>query len=256
MPSLNSIGLWTIFRRELHRTRQVLLQAVLSPTLSTVLYFIVFGAAIGTSVQTAGSVDYGQFIVPGLMMMALITNALSAASSGIYFPRFTGTIIDLITTPLSHVEIILGYVFGSMTRSILIASLVYLASLFFVVTPIAHPLFMIAVLLLSSLVFSLLGVLVGIWAKDFEQLSLFPLLVVMPLSFLGGVFYSLDMLSPTWQKITFINPIYHMVDALRYSMLDISTTDPFISILTLAGLVIVIWLILAHMFSKGYGMRT
>jgi ABC-2 type transport system permease protein len=236
--------------------KQVLLQAVISPTLSTVLYFIVFGSALGLQVQTAHSIDYSIFIVPGLIMMAIITNALSASSSGIYFPRFTGTIIDLVTTPISHKEIILGYAFGATTRAFIIGCLVYSASLFFVTTPIAHPLLTLIVILLSAFTFSLLGIIVGIWAKDFEQLSLFPLLVVMPLSFLGGVFYSLDMLSSFWQKITIINPIYYMVDALRYAMLGNSTSDPFVSIAVLCGLIFSLWFFLSHLFSKGYGLRT
>ena len=253
---INIIGLWTIFRRELHRTRQVMLQAVLSPTISTVLYFVVFGAAMGTNIQISESIHYGNFIVPGLIMMALITNALSAASSGIYFPRFTGTIVDLITAPISHIEIILGYALGATVRATLIGTLVYIASILFIFTPIAHPFLAILFILLSSFAFSLLGVLVGIWAKDFEQLSLFPMLVVMPLSFLGGVFYSIDMLPPAWKIATLINPIYYMVDGLRYAMIDTATTNPFISLATLVGITFILWFVLANMFSRGYGMRT
>lgn len=253
---MNFIALQTIYLREMHRMRQVLLQAVISPTLSTILYFIVFGAALGSQVTPSSSTEYGIFIVPGLMMMAIITNALSASSSGIYFPRFTGTIIDLVTTPISHREIILGYAFGATTRALLIGSLVYLASLLFVSTPIVHPFLTLIVILLSAFTFSLLGVIVGIWAKDFEQLSLFPLLVVMPLSFLGGVFYSLDMLSPLWQTITTFNPIYYMVDSLRYSMLGNATSDPFLSIAVLCALVLALWFLLGHLFSKGYGLKT
>lgn len=253
---MNTIALKTLYLREMYRMKQVLLQAVVSPTLSTVLYFIVFGAAIGTQVQTTNSIDYGIFIVPGLMMMAIITNALSASSSGIYFPRFVGTVIDLVTTPISHKEIILGYALGATTRALLIGCLVYLVSLVFVATPIIHPFLTLTVILLSAFTFSLLGIIVGIWAKDFEQLSLFPMLVVMPLSFLGGVFYSLDMLSPFWQKITTINPIYYMVDALRYAMLGNATADPFLSIFVLCALIFALWFLLSHLFSKGYGLRT
>jgi ABC-2 type transport system permease protein len=256
MHSINFIGLWTILAREIHRTRQVLFQAVLSPTLSTVLYFVVFGAAIGTNVFVMENISYGQFIVPGLIVMAVITNALSASSSGIYFPRFTGTITDLIVAPLSYREIVLGYALGGTIRALFIGMLVYISSLFFIDITISHPIFALLFITLSAFVFSLLGIVIGIWAKDFERLALVPLIIVTPLSFLGGVFYTLEMLPPLWQKITIFNPIYYMVDGFRYTLFGTSTTDPFLSLSVLFGIVFALWFLLAHMFSKGYGMKT
>ncbi|QQS60955.1 MAG: ABC transporter permease [Candidatus Moraniibacteriota bacterium] len=255
MVYLNFIALGAIFYREVQRTRQVILQTIISPTLSTFLYFIVFGATVGTSLSMKNSLEYGQYIVPGLIMMALVTNALSASSSGIYFPRFSGTIIDMLTTPITYKEIILGFALGGTVRALFIGFLIYFSALFFVDISVIHPFLALFFSFLSAFIFSLLGVLVGIWAKNFEQLSLFPLLIVMPLSFTGGIFYSIEMLPSYWQKILLFNPLYYMIDGLRFSMFGIATTDPYLSSFVMIGLIAALWQILAHLFSKGYGMK-
>ncbi len=244
-----------IIWKELQRTRQVFLQAVLSPFLSTFLYFIVFGTAIGSQIGTVSGVSYGQFIVPGMMAMAIVMNSVLAASSGIYFLRFMGTINDLLTAPLSYIEIVLGFSIASAARTSLISALIYLTALLFVPLPIAHPFWFFFFLFGSAMGFSFFGLLLGIWAKDFEQLSFVPTIIITPLSFLGGVFYSLTMLPPLWQKLTLINPLFYLVDALRYSLLGISSTSLTISILFILVLWIVPLILLRKIFLSGYKIR-
>ena len=252
---MNIIGLLAIFKREISRTRQVILQTIISPTLSTFLYFFVFGTTLGTGIHISESLEYGQFIVPGLIMMALVTNALSASSSGIYFPRFSGTIVDMLTAPLTYKEIILGFSLGATARALFIGLLIYISALFFIDISPVHPFLALFLAFLSAFIFSLLGILVGIWAKNFEQLSLFPLLVIMPLSFVGGIFYSIEMLPEHLRSLLLFNPLYYMIDALRYAMFGVATSDPLVSVFVLLGLICAIWQILAHLFTKGYGMR-
>lgn len=252
---MNWIGLKMIIWKELQRTRQVFLQAVLSPFLSTFLYFIVFGTAIGSQIGTVSGVSYGQFIVPGMMAMAIVMNSVLAASSGIYFLRFMGTINDLLTAPLSYIEIVLGFSIASAARTSLISALIYLTALLFVPLPIAHPFWFFFFLFGSAMGFSFFGLLLGIWAKDFEQLSFVPTIIITPLSFLGGVFYSLTMLPPLWQKLTLINPLFYLVDALRYSLLGISSTSLTISILFILVLWIVPLILLRKIFLSGYKIR-
>lgn len=251
---MNWIGLKMIIWKELQRTRQVFLQAVLSPFLTTFLYFIVFGTAIGSQIGTVSGVSYGQFIVPGMIAMAIVMNSILAAS--IYFLRFIGTINDLLTAPLSYVEIVLGFSIASTIRTLLISALIYLTALLFVPLPIAHPIWFFFFLFGSAMGFSFFGLLLGIWAKDFEQLSFVPTIIITPLSFLGGVFYSLEMLPPLWQKLTLVNPLFYLVDALRYSLLDISSTSITISIIFILVLWIIPLALLKKIFLSGYKIRS
>lgn len=253
---MNWIGLQMIIWKELKRTRQVFLQAVLSPFLSTFLYFIVFGTAIGSQLDKINGVSYGQFIVPGMIAMAIVMNAILAASSGIYFLRFMGTINDLLTSPLSSFEIILGFSIASTIRTLFISLLIYVTALLFVPLPIAHPFLFFFFLFGSAMGFSFFGLLIGIWAKDFEQLSFVPTIVITPLSFLGGVFYSLEMLPPFWQKLTLLNPLFYFVDALRYSLLDISSMSLTLGSIFIVLLWIIPLLLLQRIFKTGYRIKS
>lgn len=248
---MNWIGFFTIVHKELNRTRQVFLQAVLSPFLSTFLYFIVFGTAVGSRVGTVEGVSYGQFMVPGMLAMAIVMNAIMAASSGIYFLRFVGTINDLLTAPLSFAEIVSGFAIAATIRTLFISLLIYLTALFFIPLPIAHPFWFLFFLFGSAMGFSFFGLVLGVWSKDFEQLSFVPTIIITPLSFLGGVFYSLDMLPSFWQHITLLNPLYYLVGALRYALLDIPATSLSVGIVFITLLWIFPLLILHRMFKTG-----
>lgn len=232
---MNWIGFWTLFLKELDRTRAVFLQAVLSPVMTTALYFIVFGAAIGSRIAHIGGVPYAAFIVPGLIIMAVIPNALSASSSGIYFLKFRGAIMDLLSAPLSGVEIVSAFALSAMLRALLIGGIIYAIARLFTPIGIAHPFAAIGITLIIALAFATFGVVAGLWADNFDQLAFVPTLILTPLSFLGGVFYSTHMLSPLWQRITLANPVYYMVDSLRWAFFGTATTTPLLSIaITLA----------------------
>lgn len=252
---MNLIGLYTIFRKETDRMIRVYMQALLSPVVTTVLYFVVFGSAIGTHIAPINGVTYEQFIVPGLIMMALLTNALSAASSGIYFPKFLGTTYELLSAPLSFFEITLGYTLASVLRALLIGAIIFIVALFFTPVPVAHPFAAFFFAALTATAFSLFGIIIGIWADNFERLSLFPLLVITPLSFLGGVFYAVDMLPPFWQKIVLINPIIYMIDGLRYSFFGIADIDPFTSVALILVFLALCISALAWIFKTGYRLK-
>jgi ABC-2 type transport system permease protein len=252
---MNWIGLKTIYKKEIDRMFRVAGQTLISPALTTALYFVVFGSAIGSNIDLGQSITYGQFIVPGLIMMSLLTNSLSAASSGIYFPKFIGTIYEFLSAPLSYLELTLGYVGAAVTRSMIIGIIIYLIALLFTPIPVIHPVLAIIFALLTATSFALFGFIIGIWADSFEKLSVFPVLVITPLSFLGGVFYSLEMLPPVWQTISLFNPIVYMISGLRWSFYGISDIDPAISF----GLICVFMLacigILAYIFKTGYRIK-
>lgn len=253
---MNLIGLYTVFLKEIVRTKKVLIQAVLSPVITTVLYFIVFGSGIGQHVSTSSGIAYGAFIVPGLIAMSLIMNAFMASSSGIYFPRFIGTIVDYLSAPLSFLEITLGFSLAATVRALGIGLLIYASALLFVPVPIAHPFLAVIFSFLISLAFSFLGCIAGLWAKDFEQMSFIPTLVIMPLSFLGGVFYAPDMLPKIWQTVTILNPVFYMIDGLRYTFFDISSA-PFLLSITAVGVTLAISLVLLwRIFKTGYRLRS
>src|SRR5689334_1437606 len=236
---MNTHAIRAIYGFEMARTRRTLMQSIVSPVLSTSLYFVVFGSAIGSRIQEVGGISYGSFIVPGLVMLSLLTQSIANASFGIYFPRFTGTIYELLSAPVSYFEIVLSYVGAAATKSIILGVIIMLTAALFVPLHILHPFWMILFLVLTALTFSLLGFIIGIWADGFEKLSLVPLLIVTPLTFLGGSFYSIDMLPPLWQKITLANPVVYLVSGFRWSFYGIADVSVWVSlVMTLAFLAI------------------
>jgi len=215
--AVNANGVWAIYRNEMLRTLRTIGQSVATPVITTALYFVVFGGAIGSRIPEVSGVSYGAFIVPGLMMMSLLNLSLSNASVGIYFPKFTGTIFEVLSAPLSAVEAVVAYVGAAATKSVLIGLIILATAELFVPVRILHPFFMVAFLLLTAFAFSLFGFIIGIWAKNFEQLAIIPTLVVTPLTFLGGAFYSIDVLPPFWRAVSLVNPVVYLVSGFRWS---------------------------------------
>ncbi|NLD67975.1 MAG: ABC transporter permease [Limnobacter sp.] len=253
---MNLHAVSAIYRFEMARTRRTLLQSIVSPVLSTSLYFVVFGSAIGSRIPEIDGVAYGSFIVPGLIMMSLLTQSISNASFGIYFPKFTGTIYELLTAPVSHFEVVLGYVGAAATKAILLALIILVTAALFVPLRIEHPIFMLTFLVLTALTFSLLGFVIGIWADNFERLTLIPLLVVTPLAFLGGTFYSVSMLPPFWQTVTLFNPVVYLVSGFRWSFFGQADVAIVLSLaMTLAFLAVFV-AIAAWMLRTGYRLKT
>ncbi len=214
---MNIYAIKAIFILEMARTRRTLMQSIASPVLSTSLYFIVFGAAIGSRMGQIDGVSYGAFIIPGLIMLSLLNESVSNASFGIYMPKFTGTIYELLSAPISHIEILIGKVGAAMTKSVVLGLLILLTARLFVDYQIMHPFFMLCFLILTALSFSLFGFILGVWADSFEQLQIVPMMVLTPLTFLGGSFYSISMLPPLWQKITLFNPVVYLISGFRWS---------------------------------------
>ena len=214
---MNLYPVRAIYMAEMARTRRTLLQSIVSPVISTSLYFVVFGAAIGSRITEIGGVSYGAFIVPGLIMLMLLTQSVSNASFGIFFPKFSGSIYEILSAPISYLEIVVGYVGAAASKSILLGLIILGTSSFFVPLEIAHPFWMLTFLVLTAVTFSLLGFIIGIWADGFDKLQLVPLLVITPLTFLGGSFYSIDMLPPFWQSVTLANPVVYLVSGFRWS---------------------------------------
>jgi ABC-2 type transport system permease protein len=252
---VNYYAIRAIYRFEMARAGRTVLQSVVSPVISTSLYFVVFGAAIGSRIQEVGGVPYGAFIVPGLIMLSLLTQSVSNASFGIYFPRFTGTIYELLSAPVSYFEIVLSYVGAAATKSIILGLIILGTAALFVPLHILHPFWMILFLVLTAVTFSLLGFIIGIWADGFEKLSLVPLLIVTPLTFLGGSFYSIDMLPPFWQKVTLANPVVYLVSGFRWSFYGLGDVHVLVSLaMTLAFLAIFL-AIVAWIFHTGYRLK-
>lgn len=252
---MNIRGIRAIYSFEMGRTLRTLGQSIAAPVISTVLYFIVFGSAIGSRMQSIDGIPYGAFIVPGLIMLTVLGESVSNASFGIYFPRFTGTIYEILSAPLSFVEIVLGYVGAAATKSVLIGTIVLATSWFFVPLQILHPLWMIFFLLMTSVTFSLLGFIIGIWADGFEKLQLIPLLIIVPLTFLGGSFYSINMLPPFWHQFSLLNPVVYLVSGFRWSFYergDVSLNTSVIMILTFT---IICLVLIGWIFKTGYGLK-
>ncbi len=252
---MNVYAVRAIYIFEMARTFRTLLQSVVSPVLSTSLYFVVFGGAIGSRIAEIDGVTYGAFIVPGLIMLSLLTQSISNASFGIYFPKFIGTIYELLSAPVSSLEIVIGYVGAAATKSAMLGFITLATAAFFVPLHIQHPVWMVAFLLLTCITFSLFGFIIGIWARNFEQLQLIPLLIVTPLAFLGGSFYSISMLPPLWQKISLANPVVYLVSGFRWSFFGTADVRIEISLaITLLFLVaclgIVTWI-----FRTGYRIK-
>jgi len=252
---MNLHAVRAIYAFEMARTRRTLMQSVISPVISTSLYFVVFGAAIGSRIQEVGGISYGAFIVPGLIMLSLLTQSISNASFGIYFPRFVGTIYELLSAPVSYFEIVLSYVGAAATKSMILGLIILATAWLFVPLQIAHPAWMVLFLVLTSLTFSLLGFIIGIWADNFEKLQVVPLLIVTPLTFLGGSFYSVDMLPPFWQTVTLFNPVVYLVSGFRWSFYGIADVSVAISLaMTLVFMAICV-AIVAWIFKTGYRLK-
>lgn len=217
MSGLNYRGMWTLYRHEVARAIRTAGQSIVAPVMTTALYFVVFGSAIGSRMSTVGSVDYGAFIVPGLIMMSILTQSISNASISIYFPKFTGTVYEILSAPLGYGEVLAAYVGGAATKSVVIGLIILATATFFVDLHIVHPVAMLGFLVLTSITFSLLGFIIGVWAANFEQLGFVPMLVVTPLTFLGGAFYSVDMLPEPWRTATLFNPVVYLISGFRWS---------------------------------------
>ena len=253
---MNYRAIWAIYVFEMARTGRTLLQSIVAPVISTSLYFVVFGAAIGTRIAEIDGVSYGAFIVPGLVMLMLLTQSVANASFGIYFPRFTGTIYELLSAPVSYLEIVTGYVGAAATKSVILGLIILATAGLFVPLRIAHPVWMLVFLLLTAVTFSLFGFIIGIWADGFEQLQFVPLLVITPLTFLGGTFYSINVLPPVWQTVTLFNPVVYLVSGFRWSFYEIADVNVGVSLamtgLFLAACLAAVWWI----FKTGYRLKT
>ena len=252
---MNIQGIRAIYIFEMRRFFKTLGQSILSPVLSTTLYFVVFGSAIGSAMVEIDGISYGAFIIPGLIMLTLLGQSISNASFGIYFPRFTGTIYEVLSAPLSPIEIVTGYVGAAATKSVFIGILILVTARFFVDYDIQHPFWMFGFLVLTSLTFSLLGFLIGIWAEGFEKLQIVPLMVITPLAFLGGTFYSIDMLPPFWQTVTLFNPVVYLISGFRWSFYGVADVNVAISFgMTLLFLALCIGIVI-RIFRTGYKLR-
>ena len=245
-----------IYGFEMARTRRTLLQSVIAPVISTSLYFVVFGAAIGSRIAQVEGISYGAFIVPGLIMLSLLNQSVSNASFGIYFPKFTGTIYELLSAPISYSEILLSYVGAAATKSVLVGVVILGTAGLFVPVHIDHPFWMILFLLLTAITFSLLGFVIGIWAGNFEQLQFVPLLIITPLTFLGGSFYSIQMLPPLWQKITLFNPVLYLVSGFRWSFYGLADVSVGISLGMTVVFLVALLALVAWIFKTGYRIKT
>ncbi len=255
-PPVNVYAIRSIYGFELARTRRTLIQSIASPVISTSLYFIVFGAAIGSRMASIDGVSYGAFIVPGLMMLSILTESISNASFGIYMPKFSGTVYEVLSAPISAFEIVAGYVGAAATKSVILGTIILITARVFVDFSIAHPLWMVAFLILTSVTFSFFGFLIGLWADGWEKLQMVPMLIVTPLTFLGGSFYSINMLPPFWQKAALFNPVVYLISGFRWSFYGISDVNVVISFgmtLLFLGLCVaaVVWV-----FRTGYRLKS
>ena len=252
---MNLHAVKAIYVFEMTRAWRTLMQSIISPVLSTSLYFIVFGAAIGSRISEIEGISYGAFIVPGLIMLQLLTQSIANASFGIYFPRFTGTIYELLSAPISPFEIVLGYVGAAATKSIILGLIILGTASLFVPLHIAHPFWMLAFLVLTAVTFSLFGFIIGIWADGFEKLQIIPLLIVTPLTFLGGTFYSVSMLPPFWQTVTLFNPVVYLISGFRWSFFEISDVNVTISLTMTVVFLLVCLAAIWRIFATGYRLK-
>ena len=253
---MNVQAIRAIYRFEMARTRRTLMQSIISPVISTSLYFVVFGAAIGSRIAQVEGISYGAFIVPGLIMLSLLTQSISNASFGIYFPKFTGTIYELLSAPISYFEIVVSYVGAAATKSIILGLIILATAGLFVPLRIAHPFWMIIFLVLTAVTFSLVGFIIGIWADGFEKLQLVPLLIVTPLTFLGGSFYSIDMLPPFWQTVTLFNPVVYLISGFRWSFYGIADVSLGVSLAMTVVFMATALGVVAWIFKTGYRLKT
>ncbi|HZA54952.1 MAG TPA: ABC transporter permease [Candidatus Udaeobacter sp.] len=254
--AFNRFAVWAIYKFEMARALRTLWQSLVTPVITTSLYFVVFGAAIGSRMSEVDGVPYGAFIVPGLIMLSLFTESISNASFGIYFPKFTGTIYELLSAPVSFLEIVLGYVGAAATKSIILGLIILGTASLFVPIKILHPVWMIAFLVLTATTFSLFGFIIGIWANGFEQLQFIPMLIVTPLTFLGGAFYSIDMLPPAWRMITLFNPVVYLISGFRWSFYESADVGVGASLAMTLGFFLICLAIVGWIFGTGYRLKS
>jgi len=252
---MNFEGVKVIYYQEMLRAWNTLFQTLASPVISTCLYFVVFGSAIGSRIQSIDGVSYGLFIVPGLTMLSLLTQSIANASFGIFFPKFTGSIYEIHSAPISFLEIIIGFVGAAASKSLIIGIIILITASFFVDLNIAHPFFMVTFLVLTCISFSLFGFIIGLWANDFEKLQVIPLLVITPLVFLGGSFYSVNMLPPFWQTVTLFNPVVYLISGFRWSFFEVSDVSVGVSLAVILGFLFVCIAIVGWMFKTGYRVK-
>ncbi len=253
---MNIHAIRAIYRFEMARAGRTLMQSILWPVLSTSLYFIVFGAAIGSRMVEIDGISYGAFIIPGLLMLSLLTESISNASFGIYFPKFTGTIYEVLSAPVSPLEVVTGYVGAAATKSLILGVLILVTARVFVDYQIAHPGWALCFLVLTAVTFSLFGFIIGIWANSFEQLQVVPLMVVTPLTFLGGSFYSISMLPPLWEKLSLLNPVVYLVSSMRWSFYGVSDVNVVVSVSMVLGFMLACLAAIAWIFRTGYRLKS
>jgi ABC-2 type transport system permease protein len=256
VPLFNHYAVLAIYRFEMERARRTLWQSLVTPIITTSLYFIVFGAAIGSRISEVDGVSYGAFIVPGLIMLSLFTESLSNASFGIYLPRFTGTIYEVLSAPVSPLEMVLGYVGAAATKSVILGTVILATSTLFVPIQILHPLWMVVFLVLTATTFSLFGFVVGVWAKGFEQLQFIPMLIITPLTFLGGAFYSIDMLPEAWRTFSLFNPVVYLISGFRWSFYGNADVDVGISLAMTLGFLLLCLAVVWRIFMTGYRLKS
>lgn len=256
MAAFNRHGVWAIYKFEMARALRTLWQSLVTPVITTSLYFIVFGAAIGPRMTEVDGVAYGAFIVPGLIMLSLFTQSIFNASFGIFFPKFTGTIYEILSAPISSFEIVLAYVGAAATKSVALGVVILATASLFVPIQILHPLWMIAFLVLTATTFSMFGFIIGIWSKGFEQLQFIPMLIVTPLTFLGGAFYSIDMLSPAWRTITLFNPVVYLISGFRWSFYGTSDVGVELSLAMTLGFFLICLVAVGWIFRTGYRLKS
>jgi ABC-2 type transport system permease protein len=256
MSAMNLYAIRAIYKFEMARTRRTLMQSIVSPVISTALYFVVFGAAIGGRIPQVEGVSYGAFIVPGLIMLSLLTQSISNASFGIYFPRFVGTIYELLSAPVSYFEIVVSYVGAAATKSVILGLVILATAALLVPLRIEHPVWMILFLVLTSVTFSLVGFIIGIWAENFEKLQVIPLLIITPLTFLGGSFYSISMLPPAWQAVSLFNPVVYLVSGFRWSFYGLADVGVGVSLVMTAVFLAISLAVVAWIFRTGYRLKS
>lgn len=252
---MNFYAVKAIYRYEMARMFRTVVQSIIAPVLSTSLYFVIFGSAIGSRITEIDGVSYGSFIVPGLIMLSIMTESISNSSFAIYFPKFTGTIFEVLSAPVSYVEVVLGYVGAAATKSLIIGTIILATASFFVDIQIAHPLVMVAFLLLTCVSFCLFGFILGIWATGWEKLTIVPTLIIMPLTFLGGTFYSISMLPPAWQTISLFNPLVYLISGFRWSFYGNADVGVGLSLTMTVGFLLVCLLTVRWIFKTGYRLR-
>jgi len=252
---MNFRAIKVIYLHEMLRFWQTLFQSVASPILSTALYFVVFGAAIGSRIANVDGVSYGLFIIPGLTMLSVLTQSISNASFGIFFPKFTGTIYEILSAPISFYDVLIGFVGAAASKSLFLAAIILITASFFVDLNVAHPFWMLGFLILTCVAFSLFGFIIGLWAENFEKLQIVPLLIITPLVFLGGSFYSISMLPPLWQKVTLFNPVLYLVSGFRWSFFEISDVSVGISLLMVIIFLSACICVVAWIFKSGYKLK-